>query len=117
MRKEKFNMENFILPERWVVRAINNEEDHIIVPYINNTFKTKIDIGLTYATTPWFYSNTQNEQNIHKPKHDGSSLKSFPSCKEITFDEFVKYIINKENITHKQNEEYNKILINLLTDG
>ena len=110
-------MENFILPEKWVVKANNNEEDHIIVPYINNTFKTKIDVGITHATTPWFYSNTQNVYNSYKPKHDGSSLNSFPGCKEITFDEFVKYVINKENITHTQDENYNKILINLLTNG
>lgn len=108
--------DDFILPEKWVVRSINDEQEHIIVPYINDTFKTKIDIGLTYATTPWFYSNIQNEHNGSNPKHDGSSLNSFPSCKEITFDEFVKYIINKENITYTQDENYNQILIKLLTN-
>lgn len=109
-------MGNFVLPEKWVVRAINNEEDHIIVSYINDTFKTTIEPGLTDLTTPWFYSNTQNLHHSRLLKHDGSSLNSFPNCKEITFEQFKEYVLRDKSTISKNIEEYNKILINLLTN-
>ena len=88
-------MEKFVLPERWVVKATTDEEDEIIVPYINQTFGTNISSGLSPGTTPWYYSNVNNKNN-NNLKHDGASTQSFENCTEITFQQFKDYVLREK---------------------
>ncbi len=108
-------MTKFEIPERWVVKVINSEQDAVIVPYINETFGTRIEIGLSQSTTPWFYSNQLNKNTKDDNKHDDSYAESFEYCVEISFDDFVKYIINKYPIEFKHDPLLETIYKRLLT--
>lgn len=105
-------MEKFVLPKRWVVKASNHEEDSIIVPYINNTFRTGIAVGLP-EITPWYYSNVNNKNN-NNLKHDASSTQSFENCTEITFQQFEHYVLNNFNEPCEHDPELEIILKRLL---
>ncbi len=110
-------MEKFVLPERWVVKASNNEEDEIIVPYINQTFRTSITSGLTSGTTPWYYSNIPNKNmGMSLVKHDGSSVESFENCTEITIQQFEHYVLNNVSTSCEHDPELEIILKRLLKD-
>jgi len=106
-------MEKFVLPKRWVVKATTDEEDEIIVPYINQTFGTRISSGLSSSTTPWYYSNVNNKKN-NSLKHDGASTQSFENCTEITLQQFEIGVLKTKKYT--QDTELNQILIKLLTE-
>lgn len=114
-------MEKFVLPERWVVKASNDEEDEIIVPYINQTFGTHISSGLSSSTTPWYYSNVCNKNSSSNStfeaiglKHDGASSESFPDTIELTYDEFVYHIINKRILEYEHDPSLEAIYLKLL---
>ena len=108
-------MEKFVLPERWVVKATTDEEDEIIVPYINQTFGTRISSGLSSGTTPWYYSNVNNK-NDNNLKHDGASTQSFENCTEITLQQFEHYVLNNFNEPCEHDPELEIILKRLLED-
>lgn len=107
-------MEKFVLPERWVVKATTDEEDEIIVPYINQTFGTNISSGLSPGTTPWYYSNVCNKNSSRGLKHDGVSSESFPDTIELTYDEFVYHIINKRILEYEHDPSLEAIYLKLL---
>jgi len=106
-------MEKFVLPEKWVVKATTDEEDKIIVPYINQTFGTGITVGLPPGTTPWYYSNVNNKNN-NNLKHDGSYTHSFENCTEITFQQFEHYVLNNFSTPCEHDPELEIILKRLL---
>lgn len=107
----------FILPEKWFIKTTNDNEDTIVVKYINETFNKKIDAGLG-SMNNWYYSNTPIPYLSRiSDKYDYGEAGLFlqNGFEEITFQQFLDYVLN--NINHQENiEEYNKILINLLTN-
>lgn len=112
-------MKHFILPEKWFIKTTSNYEDEIVVNYINETFDKNISVGLD-GMSNWYYSNVPVQYLSEiSDKHDygKSHILLENGYEEITFDQFVKYVINKENTIYNQDESYNKILINLLTNG
>lgn len=107
-------MEKFVLPERWVVKASNDAEDEIIVKYINETFDTQIRPGLS-DNSIWYYSNINHSGN-HK-KYDYGAFSYFENCKEITFQQFIDYVLNDlvvEDKPYKHDPELEIILKRLL---
>lgn len=121
MDKQK---DTFILPEKWFIKTTNDNEDRIVVKYINETFNKKIDAGLGSMNNRyfffkcWYYSNTPIPYlSGISDKYDYGVAGLFleHGFEEITFQQFLDYVLN--NINHQENiEEYNKILINLLTN-
>lgn len=99
-------MKKFVLPEKWHVRASNIEEARIIGKWFDQSeFKSK--------RSDTFYQ-TCNMITTYGGVNAGNVLGN--TCgKLISFDDFVKYIVNKKNLnSFIQTEEYNQILINLL---
>lgn len=94
------------IPEKWFIRATNNEQDEVIVKYINETFGTKIDPGLSESMTYWCYSNYPLTEDLDiTNKYDTGSLSVFKGIQELTYDEFVEYVVNKKPIIIKYKED------------
>ncbi len=107
-------MEKFVLPDRWVVKASDDEEDEVIVKYMNETFDTQIRSGLS-DNNVWYYSNINHSVN-HK-KHDYGALSYFENCIEITFQQFIDYVLNDlvvDDKPYKHDPELETILKRLL---
>ena len=110
-------MKDFILPEKWHINATNDEEDDLVVDYINRTFNQKINPGLSNSMLEkggWWYSN-YSFNGDYSSKND-EFYKNLSV--QITFDQFKQYVIKIEPIFEEfvQDEEYNNILIKLLNN-
>lgn len=103
-------MNKFILPEYWAVRATTIEEDEVLTDYIRTEFGTDCEYDIQVNGNCWF-SNIKFK-NEHYEFLDNPPL----DRTEITYQEFKKYILNKEPIFQqpKDNTELNEILIKLL---
>ena len=104
-------MKKFVLPERWAIKATTDEEDAVIVTYINNTFNTEISKGLGSNST-WCYSNVCFENT--NDKYDGNDVSNFPNAIEITFQQFENYVLNNLNKPCEHDPELEIILKRLL---
>lgn len=110
-------MKKFILPEKWVVKSNNKEEDEIILTYINETYNCTIP-SFDGEHNTWYYSNISHEKD--RNNHDHGSLYTFKDndCTEITYDQFVKYVLNENELviqeSYKPDLELETILIRLL---
>ena len=97
-------MENFILPEKWYVER-TPENAHVI---------NKWACGLqgnhyAYRNTNCYFLNDGNYELVTSSDIDNFIAEST----KITTEEFEKYVLNKEVM---QSNEYNQILIKLLTE-
>ncbi len=105
-------MEKFVLPDAWCCRATNQEEDEALTDYINEKFKTGADYDISCINT-WF-SNIKIGDYHYKIGGE----KPF-DAEEITYEQFLKYVLNQDiDIPEEQpedNTELNKILIKLLS--
>ena len=107
-------MKKFVLPENWVVKASNVEEDAVLTEYMNNTFNTNIKPGLM-GMQYWCYSNTpMKNYSASDNKHDGSEYNSFPNSTKITYEQFVNYVLNEINNPCEYDPELEIILKRLL---
>lgn len=104
-------MEKFVLPEKWVIKATTNEEDEVIVKYINNTFGKEISEGLG-DNPEWCYSNVTMINTLDK--YDASKINHFPDALEITFQQFLHYVLNNFNTSCEHDPELEIILKRLL---
>lgn len=94
--------EKFRLPEKWYVIARNDEQDRVIVDYMNTTFNLQIAPGLSMSMDQWIYSNFSITDGRYD-KHDSGDSFYFkqhnPDSKEITYQQFVDYVLNpKEEV-------------------
>lgn len=84
----------FDIPEFWWVHVDTNEEDAALTAYINKTFKQKLNDST--SMTGFYYANFTNANgNYHSSQHKPTR------GKEITFDQFKKYILNETPKTSK----------------
>lgn len=100
-------MKRFILPELWYVEGDTNNIK--AKDAWNDLYK---DLGQSYKfaffENCFYYLNTSNIKSHTKKQPPEGYTK-------ITCEEFLKYVINKED-PFTQTEEYNEILIKLLKD-
>jgi hypothetical protein len=86
--------EEFVLPEKWLVKAVNEEQDSVLTDYINKIFHIKVNKGMGKYKHVWF-------SNIKLDSHD--SYYSYDekinneNLIEITFDQFKKYVLKQFN--------------------
>jgi hypothetical protein len=80
--------EEFVLPEKWAIsRNLSIEQNTTVTDWVNNTYK-------------YNYGNYQLKNYYVFPKYSGFSHESFipEGYTEITFEEFEKYVLKKENM-------------------
>lgn len=101
-------MGNFVLPEKWYVKR--NPQNHEV---INKwACELKKESGYAYMTSECYFLNNADYKRV-----DNNDIEAFiKGYTEITYDQFVKYIINQETDEFNQSEDYNQILIKLLTN-
>lgn len=90
--KNKYMKEEFKLPEKWCVKS-DDEVEHVIIrgwfyrnQSIKGFFSFMFPVGTYYISDNLEYSDSWVYQ--YKSKH--------PDYTEITYDEFIKYVVNKE---------------------
>lgn len=90
-------MEKFVLPEKWWIKATNDLEDAVIVEYINNKFHTFILSGIG-TLSHWCYANYSLYDDDHNNKYDTGidSISAFDGVTQLTYDQFIKYVINQD---------------------
>lgn len=100
-------MGKFILPEKWYVER--NLQNHEII----NKWACELK-GNDYAymsSECYFLNNGE-----YKRVGDSYAENFITGHTKITYDQFVKYIINQETDEFNQSKDYNQILIKLLTN-
>jgi len=105
-------MHKFILPEIWCVRATTQEEDKVLTDYIKDEFSTDCEYDLDVRGNCWF-------SNVEIKKEHYEFMDNAPQgFTEITYQEFEKYVLNKEPVFQQSENttELNQILIKLLTE-
>lgn len=108
-------MKKFVLPEKWHIASKNDEEDRVIVEYINNTFNLNISPGLSISMSEWWYANYSLEPSHKYIKHDSGTNDTFKNhSSEITYDQFVNYVLNEINNPCEHDPELETILKRLL---
>lgn len=93
--------ERFRLPKKWYIIARNDEQDRVIVDYINTTFNLDISLGLSISMHQWVYSNFSiGDGYIKHGSGDSFCFKQHSSdSEEITYQQFVDYVLNpKEEV-------------------
>ena len=107
-------MEKFVLPELWCVKATTHKEDKVLTDYVNKRFtnsKAKYD-GKEIINT-WF-----TNKDLGNQYYTFASSEPFNTT-EITYEQFLKYVLNHDiEIPEEQpedNTELNEILIKLLS--
>lgn len=88
-------MEKFVLPEKWWIKATNDLEDAVIVKYINAKFHTFISSGIG-AMSYWCYANYSLADGYNKYDTGIDSISGFDGVTQLTYDQFIKYVINKD---------------------
>ena len=107
-------MEKFTLPEKWCCLANNTEEDRVLTDYIKAEYGATCDYDVSCKANCWF-SNIELRPRFHYDFRNDPP----PNCVEITFEQFIKYVLNghidisKELI--KQDPELAAILTKLLS--
>lgn len=109
-------MDNFKLEKKWCIEV--TEENSLIVgeyfkvvSSIYENWQTGVEAG-----TGRDFLRSHNDQNQKVTIGSVSSFSSnHPEGQILTTEQFIKYVLNKEVSTTIQSEEYNNILIKLLT--
>lgn len=111
-------MNNFILPEYWCVKVVNDDEDYQLTKYINKLNDSNIGYGIGIHKQVWFSNKVINLKFKHYYHYD--EFKPNNDSIEITYQQFLKYVLNQNiDILEEQpedNTELNEILIKLLTE-
>lgn len=87
-------LEEFVLPEKWFVER--NEDNHIILNSWLNKHPLRNSGSYTY-NSGFIYSEPINKYGHNLASTDGYTLLSHDVFTEITFDQFCKYVLKKEN--------------------
>lgn len=88
----------FVLPEKWALRNPHFNESQLIYDYFNS-FKGKMPGYYPYNGGSYF----------HFPSYDGTCITSSMiknNHTEITFDQFKKYVLNKDTMENKKISHY-----------
>ena len=103
LTKEEYDAQfEFILPEKWFCRARNQNENELLYSWLNMISVSTLFNGFDYITSDKGYSNLSESKINVNPKN----------YTEITYDQFVKYVLNQEPITEDHSQ-----LIKLLNDA
>ena len=91
---DQINFEDFVLPEKWCVKPINEYQLKLLGEYFDKT--------LPISRNPNFYKNLSNTYtNIYLGYSgcNGNVIHNGPSqgYTEITFEQFQKYVLKQEN--------------------
>lgn len=107
--KEEYDAQfKFILPEKWWVKATTKEEDLVLTEYCNKKFNTKTGGVNDEPSQPIFYYS----EKIEKICWTVGVNRVDESFTEITYDQFIKYVLNQQPITEDHSQ-----LIKLLNDA
>lgn len=101
-------MGNFVLPEKWYVERTEQNADVI------NKWACELQGSHhAYRNTNCYFLN----DGTYKLVISSDIYEFIAGHIKITYEEFVKYVINQETDEINQSEDYNQILIKLLTNG
>ena len=110
-------MNNFKLEDEWSIK-VTEENSLIVGEYFGKASKCYSDwydsgSKRSLWKSGWKYLKSRNSigEPVEKSSHSSFSSKE-PWGQLLTTEEFEKYVLNKEVV---QSDEYNKILIKLLT--
>lgn len=110
-------MNNFKLEEKWCIE-VTKENSLIVGEYFKIAASTYKDWARNNSVWEegWIYLNSLNSYNEPVQKSASSTFSSsIPEGQLLTTEQFIKYVLNKEVPATIQSEEYNNILIKLLT--
>lgn len=97
-------LNSFVLPKKWYVKSINFDQDVVLTSYFNHLHNGHIGPADCSKQHTYYYNEKINNVwwgvGINRPDS---------SFKEITYDQFVKYVLNQNT-----NSEDMSALINLL---
>ena len=82
--------EEFILPDRWSLKAENRENAEIIYPYFNKKFTHNWNVGIRSHYEFYLHFDRKAE----RPLTSGSTVSSY---KEISPKDYIKHVINKDD--------------------
>jgi hypothetical protein len=89
---------NFILPEKWWIKVTTVEQDRILTEYCNTKFNNHQNAVHDEPSQPIYY---YNELINNSSWHVGSN-KADGSFTEITYSQFLKYVLGKDVIEVKE---------------
>ena len=99
--------EQFKVPEKYYIKCTNKEQDEVLTKYFNKLFDQEINPVSGMVNQPIYYWNkliAGSFWNVGINKTDKEFV-------ELDYNDFVKYVLNKQPIT----EDYSQ-LIKLLND-
>lgn len=85
-------LEKFVLPEKWWVKVISEEQDAVLTDYVNEKFNANIGPVASRLTQPVFYYN-KKVRGVHWNVGNNPTDESFT---EITYSQFIKYVLNQK---------------------
>lgn len=103
-------LKQFKVPKKWWLKVITNEEDKVLTDYCNQKFNTQTGPVDSTLTQPIFYYS-EKIGDICWTVGNNKADKSFI---EITYSQFLKYVLNQKEI--KENMEYLIPFINQLNE-
>ena len=95
--------EEFVLPDKWLVKAVNQEQDSVLTDYINKKFNIQVRKGMGKYKHVWF-SNIELDPGIY---YSYDKKINIDELIEITFDQFKEYVLKES----KDNYDYLKELL------
>jgi len=101
--------EQFKVPEKYYIKCTNKEQDEVLTKYFNKLFDQEINPVSGMINQPIYYWNkliAGSFWNVGINRVDKSFI-------ELDYDDFVKYVLNKEIF----NKEDHSQLIKLLNDA
>lgn len=108
-------MSEFKLPKAWCCLAKSLEEDKLLTDYINSFHDNwEVTYDVSCESNCWFTNVKIIEDNSYyefRSKND-----PIPEREVITFEQFKEYVLGVKSTVSENIEEYNNILIKLLTE-
>lgn len=98
----------FKVPEKWWVKVTTKKEDEILTDYCNNKFNTTTGGVSSDPGQPIFYYS----EKIGGICWTVGTNRADESFTEITYDQFVKYVLNEQSTFENHSQ-----LIKLLNDA
>jgi uncharacterized SAM-dependent methyltransferase len=111
-------MEKFILPEKWCIKV--TKENSLIVGEvfgkIAEIYKDWTHNEVSFRSRPYLRSHNDYDDKYSNLEAHSSFSFSYPQGLELTTEEFIKYVLNKEQsiINDSDLENIYKKLLNIV---
>jgi len=85
--------ERFEIPKKWCVKAKTKTQDKVLTDYIVNTFNVELDYDDSLNINTWFTNTVIDGTTDY---YHSFTSKPPNNTVEITYAEFIKYVLNGE---------------------